>query len=241
MPNRIKAPLIVYLIWGLCEVAIEFVHWDYPVLHGILKGGLMPILMWLVVANRSSLGQVFNLLLSALFFSWLGDLLLLGSEKDALYFIAGLASFLLAHVFYIVIFLRAKARDHNIVILRKHPLIGLAILALPVLMLRQVGPNLDDLFVPVVIYTLVITAMTLAAVARYNKTNFSSFWLVTTGAFVFMLSDSLIALNRFNVEIAYASAYIMVTYIAAQLVIVLGLISCETLHKAKNETDRAHS
>ncbi len=241
MPNRIKFPLVVYLIWGLFEVAVEFVHWDYPVLHGVLKGGLMPLLMWMVVANRSLLGEIFYLLLSALFFSWLGDLLLLGSEADELYFMSGLAAFLIAHVFYIFAFLRAKARDHNIVILRKYPLIGLAILALPVLMLRQVGPHLDDLLIPVVIYALVITGMALAAVARFNKTNVSSFWLVAIGAFTFMLSDSLIALNRFNEEIAYASAYIMVTYIAAQLLIVLGLIACETLSGKANEREPVHS
>lgn len=239
MPNRIKVPVIVYIIWSLFEIAVEFVRWDYPVLHGALKGGLMPLLIWLVVRNRASLNKIFYLLLLALFFSWLGDLMLLGSEIDHIYFLGGLSAFLVAHVFYILIFVRAKARDHTIVIIRKYPLIGLAVIALPIILLRQIGSRLDDMLIPIVIYTFVITGMALAAVARYGKTNFMSFWLVTIGAFFFMLSDTLIALNQFNADISYANAYIMVTYIIAQLLIVLGLISCEVLRNPENETAKA--
>src|SRR6185312_3293744 len=46
------------------------------------------------------------ILFAALIFSWLGDILLLFVYKDGIYFILGLITFLIAHIFYIILFIK---------------------------------------------------------------------------------------------------------------------------------------
>ena len=43
-------------------------------------------------------------LISALLFSWIGDIILLFADRGELYFILGLVSFLLSHLIYIIVF-----------------------------------------------------------------------------------------------------------------------------------------
>lgn len=234
MQNKLKGLIALYLLWTILEIGLETVRWDYPFIHGMVKGGLMPLLAIIAFLYRKALGSVFAMVLGALTFSWFGDVLLIKGHENELFFIFGLASFLIAQVMYVFIFLRAKARDHNIVIIRKYPLIGLAIAALPVLVLRELGPKLGEMTVPVVVYTLAITAMVLAAVSRWAKTNADSFWLVTVGAFLFLLSDSLIAFDKFGDPITHARVYIMSTYAIAQLLILIGLIRCEVVSQRLN-------
>ncbi|MET0393775.1 MAG: lysoplasmalogenase family protein, partial [Chitinophagaceae bacterium] len=50
-------------------------------------------------------------IVAALFFSWAGDILLLFQEKNSLFFLLGLAAFLLAHIFYIVFFQRVRMQE----------------------------------------------------------------------------------------------------------------------------------
>ena len=58
--------------------------------------------------------------------------------------------------------------------------------------------GLGDMKLPVTIYTVVILSMLLAAINREKKVNRQSFLLVLAGAILFILSDSLIAINRFE-------------------------------------------
>jgi uncharacterized membrane protein YhhN len=51
--------------------------------------------------------------------------------------------------------------------------------------------------IPVLIYAAVLTGMVLVALFRFGKTSSSSFALVFGGAILFMISDSLIAINKF--------------------------------------------
>ncbi len=66
--------------------------------------------------------------------------------------------------------------------------------------------------------------MVLNALFRYGK-NFSlSFWLVFTGAILFMVSDSILAVNKFHSEIPHAGLLVIIPYIMAQFLIIKGLI-----------------
>jgi len=85
-------------------------------------------------------------------------------------------------------------------------------------------PVLGEMKMPVVVYSMTITGMALAALHRYQKTTAKSFWMVMGGALIFMLSDSMIAINKFLEPIPSANVLIMLTYIAAQYLIISGLI-----------------
>jgi uncharacterized membrane protein YhhN len=84
--------------------------------------------------------------------------------------------------------------------------------------------NLDGMRLPVIIYTIVILTMLEAAINRYGKVNRLSFILVLTGAILFVISDSLIALNKFGFPFMFSGVAVMTTYIAAQYLIVAGIL-----------------
>ena len=77
---------------------------------------------------------------------------------------------------------------------------------------------------PVVAYAAVIQAMVIAAVFRWGRTANASFWAVFAGALLFMISDSLIAVNKFYTPLDGASQWIMTTYLSGQFLIVFGLL-----------------
>ena len=68
----------------------------------ILKPFLLPILV-IAAASSAHFGTK-KILITALTFSWIGDVILLFADKGEIYFILGLVAFLVSHVFYIVLF-----------------------------------------------------------------------------------------------------------------------------------------
>ncbi len=66
--------------------------------------------------------------------------------------------------------------------------------------------------------------MSMMALKRSGRVGDSSFKLVFAGSLLFLLSDSMIAFNKFHSDIPMAGFLIMLTYIAAQYLIMRGLI-----------------
>jgi uncharacterized membrane protein YhhN len=76
--------------------------------------------------------------------------------------------------------------------------------------------------VPVIVYTIVILGMLGAALNRYGKVNGVSYMLVSLGAFLFVLSDSMLAINLFYENFDFARILIMGSYVIAQYFIAIG-------------------
>jgi uncharacterized membrane protein YhhN len=162
-------------------------------------------------------------ILAALFFSWLGDILLLWSEL----FIYGLGAFLMAHVCYIIGFRLAQEPEGRP---DSWHFIRLFTYNLPIYLVAGwifyfIYPNLGGLKIPVIAYLLVIIGMVTTARARFKKTNPSSFWQVFIGALLFLCSDGILAMARFYSDFPEAGILIMGTYASAQLLLVMGIRS----------------
>ena len=153
-----------------------------------------------------------TLLLGALLFSLAGDVFLMLPGD---YFIPGLASFLVAHVFYIALFRQGAGW-----FVQRQALWGL--LAFGALMYGVLWGNLGDpvLKGAVAAYVTVICLMAAQAWSRAHVHGDAAARWVAVGACVFMLSDSLIAINKFLTPVPLASFWILLTYYAAQLLIV---------------------
>jgi len=82
--------------------------------------------------------------------------------------------------------------------------------------------GLGEMKLPVTVYTVVILAMLLAAINRQKKVNRQSFLLVLAGAILFVVSDSMIAVNRFTQPFELARIAIMSSYITSQYLIAVG-------------------
>lgn len=160
-------------------------------------------------------------ILSALIFSWIGDILLLWEE----FFLFGLSAFLIAQVCYIIGFKVAQKApesifNHNFV---KTFFINLPIYFAAAYLYYLINPNLGGYKMPVIVYTIVIVSMVTTARERYGKSNPASFWQVFLGASLFFISDGLIAINRFYIPFPEADVLVMGTYAIGQLLIVMGI------------------
>jgi uncharacterized membrane protein YhhN len=212
---------VIYAMVGLAVVGLSMYQWDYPLIYGALKGALMPLLIGFVLSNMRQMKCYLTVVL-ALIFSWVGDILLLFADTEP-YFVLGLAAFLIAQISYFIGYTKAMDKNFEPLIIRKYPLLIPLLAAIPMVLLRVLNPYLGDLLLPVILYSGALLIMTTGAVSRYGKTSLQSFLLVTVGAFVFLLSDSLIALDRFMNNIPFSPILVMSTYILAQGLIVRGL------------------
>jgi len=120
----------------------------------------------------------------ALIFSWLGDVLLLSNNL----FIAGLAAFLVAHVFYIVAYHKTGAASGEL-----KPVDTIKIVVLGAILIGILFPKLGGMMIPVLAYAMVLLAMALWAHKRRGATSARSFMLVSSGAILFVISDGVIA------------------------------------------------
>ncbi len=193
-----------------------------PLVALILKSLIIPVLMLLFILNlRPSENRSHQMVLMALIFSWLGDILLGVPESSANLFVPGLISFLLAHVMYLTVFFRTPG-ENKIIPKRVYLLIPVLLYGTGLLLL--LFNSLGDMKLPVCVYTMVILTMVCSAISRYGKVNSISWALVFTGAVLFLFSDSEIAINKFYRHFAGAQVTIMSTYVLAQYLIVKGYI-----------------
>ena len=173
---------------------------------------LIAIVFVVTRATRTGATARFNtLLIAALVFSLVGDVFLMLPGN---YFIPGLASFLVAHLFYIALFCQGQTLFPS-----KRAL--LAVLAVGACMYAVVWGGLDNpvLKLAVAAYVGVISLMAAQAIGRASvKRDAAAHW-VAVGACIFMVSDSLIAINKFVTPMALSSLWILATYYCAQLLI----------------------
>ncbi|TRX36026.1 lysoplasmalogenase [Flavobacterium sp. ZT3R18] len=186
-----------------------------------MKPLLLPILLVAVAVAESFPTK--KILLMALTFSWIGDIILLFTDKGELYFIFGLVAFLLSHVVYIVLFSKqqnTRTNDKKEVFW----LGSLAILTYFFIMINTLFPKLGALKIPVLVYALVITTMLFFAFKGSLKWSIPANNYILIGAIVFVSSDSILAFNKFYAPITHASFFIMATYCMAQYLIVKGIL-----------------
>ncbi|WP_370871295.1 lysoplasmalogenase [Algoriphagus sp.] len=162
-------------------------------------------------------------ILSALIFSWIGDILLLWPHL----FIYGLGAFLMAQVCYIIGFKLAQSGSNR---LDQVNFIKIFFFNLPIYLAAAftfylINPNLGSMKIPVIIYIIVIVSMVATARERFKKCNSASFWQVFIGAVFFFISDGAIAISRFFFDFPESGIIIMGTYVVAQLLIVMGIRS----------------
>jgi len=191
-------------------------EWRY-----ISKPLLMPVLLiWFLMQAGAMRPLLKGLVVAALIFSWMGDVLLMLESQNSVFFMLGLGAFLLAHVYYIIFFYRLMRHLGTPI----KSWIAILLLAYYGCLLYILTPHLDTLLWPVRVYGLVISVMLLlaaqfafAGIGRAGRE-------IAIGALLFVLSDSVLAINKFYYSFAAAGAIVMLTYGLAQLLIIRGIL-----------------
>ena len=191
---------------------------DLASLRYITKPAILTSLIIFFWRNSTHLlSKTRNLMLIALVFSLLGDVLLMFVHKSTNFFMGGLIAFLTAHIMYIFVFLKNRNREINTILFTSILLIyGAAIFYF-------LHDGLGNLFFPVLVYMTIILLMANTAFLRKGSVPITSYNLVLIGAILFMISDSLLAINKFHQPIYLAHDSIILTYALAQLFIVFGI------------------
>ena len=204
--------VLLDLVAGTMD-SITFRHFTKPLI-------LLSLFIYFAI-NGKNLGKtIYVTMLFALFFSWLGDVMLMYDYISGTYFILGLASFLIAHVLYTIIFIAKWKKKNDVTFL----MVLFALTSYGILLFWQLKDNLGEMRIPVIVYVFAIMTMAIAAFKRKNNINQKSFILVFLGALFFIASDSLLAINKFLISIPYPHIMVMATYATAQYLITRGVL-----------------
>jgi len=200
-------------------------------LQFLTKPLLMPLLaIYLLLRTNTINSNLKGWIFLALFFSWAGDIFLLFEERGPNFFLLGLSAFLVAQVFYIVFFHNIRMREY----IRGNALLLLLVIVYYSVLINVLAPYLGNMKLPVRIYGVVLSFMVMLAMhTMLGKNKKAALWM-TMGAILFVVSDSLLAVNKFFSGFNNAGVVIMLTYGLAQLFITEGAvryINSETLNK----------
>lgn len=153
------------------------------------------------------------LLGGALAFSTLGDIFL---DLRGM-FVQGLGAFLVAHLIYVVLFLSNWQRPVRLSANQQISLAALLFFSLAQTM--WLWPGLGQLAIPVACYIGAITLMVASAIiGRFRQS-----WIVW-GALLFLISDSLIGINKFKTPVPLRDYLVWATYYLGQCGIALGFL-----------------
>lgn len=187
-----------------------------------------PLSLMILIAMFIALGgwrQPGYWIFGGLVFSLLGDIFLLMRKK---FFIAGLLSFLIAHIFYIIGLVHGKLSPGWGMLVPIVIIFLLTITAYPRIV-RGVRRRLEHrhLWLPVVLYMITITIMLLMAMFTWFRPAwvYPSALLVSIGALLFTISDTLLATGRFLRPVPYGDFLVMFTYHLGQVGISFGALS----------------
>jgi len=159
------------------------------------------------IENRSAYSQW---IVIGLVFSFLGDVFLIWPNQ---YFLPGLAAFLLTHVAYLVAFTRECRFLVNFVL-------WLAYLLVIVAFCSFLYPTVPTgLKVPVLLYAILLATMAGQAMGNFLELRTASALRAAVGALLFLLSDLLLAFDRFHRPLLYATALILIPYYVGQYLI----------------------
>lgn len=169
-------------------------------------------------------------IVTGLFFSLLGDVFLIFAHLHQIYFMLGLGAFLIAHLFYISAFYLDST---NKIEVQKRYVLPIFIVFgfFCISYYYFIRSHLGGMNIPVLLYSFVITMMGIMAALRYGKTNSKSFAWVLVGAIFFIMSDSILAYNKFVRQIEGGDLLIMSTYMLAQFFITMGTVERKFVKK----------
>jgi len=175
-----------------------------------IKGPVILLLALFAFLNTE--GRTRLLLTLALILSSVGDIFL---ALPPSYFVHGLISFLIAHLFYIALFLRFRRPA----LTAKDGLVAAGLALYGIGLVAFLYPSLGPMTVPVCVYAAVLLGMGFtSSLSRFPLP------LLFIGALIFISSDSGIAINKFIGAGEWLGYATWSTYVVAQYLITLSVV-----------------
>ena len=188
---------------GIGHIVCEYKK-HYPLIYTLKP--LTVLLIIIAVGLHSPLNSYAIAIITGLCLSLLGDIfLMLRNQK----FVAGLVSFLLAHLVYIYAFYQQLSTQLHWQNLLYFSLPAAAYFA-------YLYNGLGKLKIPVLVYVSAIVMMAFVSFEMYLSSVSTYSLAAFVGAIIFMISDATLALNKFKRPFHSAQIVILSTYYVAQ-------------------------
>ncbi len=201
--------LKLFYVDALLELAIPLFLPDFAEVRLVTKPLLLILLMGHIAMENPKPALFFTAV-----FALLGDVFLMLPDS-ALYFQLGLGSFLIMQLSYIRLFAKQASEEAWVPAHARKPLAGVIIYVFS--FLAFLNPHLvSGMKIPVTLYSFALGAMLYFAVRLRNQ-------LIVWGAFLFVVSDSVLAFGKFYYSFPGISTVVMSTYIVAQLLLISAL------------------
>lgn len=210
-------------VWLWVFVSVSVLHLlGFIFENGIVRHLTKPLLLIsLGLFYRSSVNKINWIYLIAVFFSFLGDVLLIFDSE--LNFILGLATFLISHIFYIVMVLKGLEQSSHVNKVRA----AIPFIVLFFVLISFLKDSLDVMLIPVVVYGLVISLFGTMALLNFKLKKNKPSLILLIGAILFIISDSILAINKFYSAKEILAVSVMITYLLAQYCICVSVIQSD--------------
>lgn len=167
-----------------------------------------------------------NLLMVALTYSLLGDILIMGQGINTLFFAGGMVAFFITQTSYMIYFQRSAGGwlGRNTAVQALQVVVILYATGYYLLLL----PHLGNFWILVLLYQTNITLMGITAIGRYGRVNFEAYMYTTIGVFGLLLANSIFAYNKFISLQKFeelSSTLITLSYFSAQYMILKGFVT----------------
>jgi len=201
--------LKLFYVDALLELAIPLFLPDFAEARLVTKPLLLILLMGHIAMENPKPALFFTAV-----FALLGDVFLMLPDS-VLYFQLGLGSFLIMQLSYIRLFAKQASEEAWLPAHARKPLAGVIIYVFS--FLAFLNPHLvSGMKIPVTLYAFALGAMLYFAVRLRNQQ-------IVWGAFLFVVSDSVLAFGKFYYSFPGISTVVMSTYIVAQLLLISAL------------------
>lgn len=216
-----KKQLWVILFFAILISDLVAVQLNYKIAEYIFKPLIVIwLLAYFILRLRPVRSKLKKWIIAALLFSWVGDVLLMLQGDNPLFFLLGLSAFLIAHIFYILFFHFIRIKEN----IKSRWYFVLIVVVYYTLLIALLSPWLDNMKLPVRIYGIVISFMLMLALHMLFIKNKKAGWWMMAGALLFVISDSVLAINKFYQSFGMAGILIMLSYGLAQYFITEGAI-----------------
>lgn len=237
--KKIVAPYYLFTLLIHCF----FLGMEWTLASKITKPLLMPMLLYFLypifkgnsgkmafIPKTDEEGNILStrpisttIILVAFVASWAGDIFLMFNGQG--FFMAGMLSFMIAHISYSYLFNQIQPHSQKNVLIPL--LLGAFVLHLGTDIMDVIRPNLGDLIMPVYVYMIVITIMSVFAFKTMvvADTKYWGMHFFGVGAIFFVISDMILAVNIFAFKESFLGIWVMATYGIAQYLIAKGFHS----------------
>lgn len=181
-----------------------------PEFHMVSKAMIMATLIGFYVVEAKPQNHIF---LTGFIFALLGDVFLLFKNDD--FFVIGLSCFLIMQICYASVFNRKRRVPRN-----KDYFVPGALILFGIIMIAYLWKDIEGMRVGISLYSIAIITMAITGYLRHPRLR--GYSTVLLGIVLFIISDALIAIDRFSSNLVYGSIAIMITYMLAQYFIITG-------------------